>query len=61
MQVAVQGVRGVTVSQGVLGFVKGSRGSLVTRVAVEGVTGVSQWCQYPTGCQGMSGCLHSKV
>lgn len=49
------GVTGVAVSQEVLGLVGGSRGSLLTRVAVGGVTEVSQWCQCPTGCQGMSG------
>lgn len=64
MGVAVGGVTGVAVSQGLLGLVKGSRGSLLTRVAVGGVTGVSQCCQCPTGirgCQGLSGSLHSMV
>lgn len=42
-------------SQGLLELVRGSRGSLLTRVAVGGVTGVSHCCQCPTGCQGMSG------
>lgn len=43
------GVTGVAVSQGPLGLVRGSRGSLLTRVAVGDVTGVSQVCQHSEG------------